>query len=235
MMYGLLLLVLIIVSACGGMAALITGIVMAVKRRWMAGWILLGLLILCILLTAGSGAALAWTGFAATRSFVKRVVAEENARAQAHAALSKARVDAIKALTPDQDWSKVDDQYWNYDGFRDWFRVPIRWPYGMESIDTLDRGTLQKNVAGGRSDDPNAQCKSVADVANITHYAWDANVLLFKELRDGKTGWGAVEFDSEIVRRFSTEADLMKWAHDRGCKASGDLPSVKENFERYWE
>jgi hypothetical protein len=226
-MLYLILLIVAILAAGGALAALVIALVMAFKREWRR-FMLFALTLLACLAVGGFSIAsmIVKAGFDAT-SFVKREIAAAEAR-------EKVRIDAVKALTPSEDFSKIDEQFFQYPGIFDWYRVPLRWPYEMHSIDTLERGFLYRNTAGGKSDNPNVQCVGIPGVLDITHYACDANLLLFRRETHAKTDWGMLTFDGEKTEFFDTEADMFSAAQARGWTGPSTLSNVKDNFDHYW-
>ena len=224
--------VLILLSAglLGCLAALLMGIVSACRKRWRRVLISLAVLLFCGIMALGAGLGLVVKSGMDFTSYVHRQVAAANARDKA---LQKAKVDAIKALTPKIDWTKVDRQYWEYEGFRDWFRVPIRWPYEIASIDTRETGHLRQNTADGKSDDPNHQTKNL-DLNNITHCACDSHMLLFRRAWEGSEQWGLFEFDTEVRETFTTDAQMWSRAKDHGWTGPATLSGVKDSYDQYW-
>lgn len=56
--------------------------------------------------------------------------------------------------------------FYNYMGYRDWYRFPLKYPYQMEMIDTFDEGIFGKYI-GGDIRDPNNSSEGIIPVSAL--------------------------------------------------------------------
>ena len=93
--------------------------------------------------------------------------------------------------------------FYSYQGFRDWWRIPLRFPYQVGIIDSFDRGLLEKYDPNSRIDDP--KCDTIAD--NITGIGYHDDFTVFR--RDNKEKpYGILIYASGETSLFSTETEL---------------------------
>ena len=225
-MLYIVMVLLIVLGAAMMLASLLAGIVYACKRRWKAALMWAGTMLLSAVVILGAGITIVVRGVVDISHGISRHVAEQNAR-------QKVKVDAIRDLTPGVDWSKVDQQWWTYDGFRDWYRVPVRWPYDMHCIDLLDHGSLYKNIAAGRSDDPNVQCSQ--EGFDVTRYETDGKLMVyqFEDLERKTVTWGIYEFDKDS-QIYAGEPTMWAAAKEKLYSGPRTLRTVREHYETYW-
>jgi hypothetical protein len=215
-----------------GLIALVAAIVLAIKKHWRTTLICAGIMILAVALALTCIGILAIEGAGALHHRVERFTRYNAERAQQEELRHAARVNAVKALNPSVLTTPINDEFWTYDGFRDWYRVPVRYPYSMESIDTLDAAALHVNHANGKCSDPNTQESGV--LYRITYYSTDAAMLLYRRDDNDNVTWGIFVYDTALTTTFPTKDDMLKEAHARCFTGPETLESVKHHYDDYW-
>ena len=121
--------------------------------------------------------------------------------------------------------------FYNYDGFRDWYRFPLVYPYHITMIDTFDRGWLDEYV-GGDIRDPNVSSKSVLE-GDISAIIQRDDSLIFKLEKPDKGGnlYGIFDYRSGEIRRFK-DTDSLRGALEPGFPLL--FESLKKAYDDYW-
>ena len=143
---------------------------------------------------------------------VRRVSSPEY---QAHEKVRQQFIKRAKTFVSEEELGQIDETYFTGEGFHDWFRFPLVYPYEMQMIDDLNDGA----ITGG----------DAARVTGITHCAFDARVLVGK---DGD-GWLLFEFESGELGSFTSKEDVMAEAVKRGFDPELEILSVEEQFRRF--
>ena len=121
--------------------------------------------------------------------------------------------------------------FYNYDGFRDWYRFPLVYPYHIIMIDTYDRGWLEEYI-GGDIRDPNVYSKSVLE-GDISAIIRQDDRLIFKLEKPDKEGnlYGIFDYRNGEVRRFK-DADSLRRELEPGFPLEFD--SLEKAYDDYW-
>ena len=107
--------------------------------------------------------------------------------------------------------------FYNYMGYRDWYRFPLKYPYQMEMIDTFDTGIFGKYI-GGDIRDPN---KSVEGILIVSALIQGDDCVIFRLPPEGTPGaadmnrppgsrYAIFRYDSGRLRFFADERSLMR-------------------------
>ena len=104
-------------------------------------------------------------------------------------------------LLPGCDDSPIHpgEGFYSYQGSRDWWRIPLRFPYQITVIDTFNYGNLEKYDPSSLIADP--KCKTV--VENISAIGYDGKFAVFRQNNTEKT-YGCLIYASGSVRNFAT-------------------------------
>ena len=66
-----------------------------------------------------------------------------------------ARKNFLESRLDETAKKSVPDGFYDYDGFRDWFRMPLIFPYELSAVDTTDVLWLHRHNGKGPVSDPN--------------------------------------------------------------------------------
>ena len=93
--------------------------------------------------------------------------------------------------------------FYSYQVYRDWWRIPLRFPYQITLIDTFGYGTLEKYDPSSLIAEP--KCETV--VENISAIGYDGKFAVFRQNNTEKT-YGCLIYASGSVRNFATIEEL---------------------------
>ena len=102
--------------------------------------------------------------------------------------------------------SHPGEGFYSYRGYRDWWRIPLRFPYQITMLDTFDYGTLEKYDPSSLIADP--KCETV--VENISAIGYDGKFAVFQQRNVEKT-YGCLIYASGSVRNFATIEELDRF------------------------
>ena len=110
----------------------------------------------------------------------------------------------------DNHWNnyttRPGEGFYSYQGYRDWWRIPLRFPYQITVIDTFDYGTLEKYDPSSLIADP--KCETV--VENISAIGYDGKFAVFQQ-RNVEKPYGCLIYASGSVRNFATTEELDRF------------------------
>lgn len=214
-----------------GMAGVVALIVAAVRRRGSTAIIGgIGLLVAFLMIGGGAIGAVVVAGIGVT-GFVQQVRAENAAKWAA----MQPNITALKQHEP--PGATVPDEFYEYWGHWDYYRVPLVYPYSFEMIDsstspaTLNRDTGIDSVA----DNPNKASQGVRDLSDITHVTYDGRYLLLQR-NDWQDGTEFVLFDMQTDedQRFTTLPDLLAATRNVGYTGPTTLVTLGSYYDNYW-
>jgi len=119
------------------------------------------------------------------------------------------------------------NNYWEYDGCGDFWRMPLEPPYQLEMINSLDEASI-------------GEWKSNKwHLGGVTQYVKQGNIVAgrFSNSFGEKTMSGFFLFDCKTGRleRFDEEKAFNSACADWGLPQPVTLKSVKENWGLYWD
>jgi hypothetical protein len=118
------------------------------------------------------------------------------------------------------------NDYWNYEGAFDYWRMPLEPPYQLSMIDTLDEASILKWKDG------------LVIVSCITKY--EKRGPLIAGFREGERisrepAWFLFDCRNGEVSRFADEESLNKACTESGFAPPLIMRSIQENWDSYWE
>ena len=234
-------LLIAILSLCAALllAALLTGVSCLAKRRWRALAVCLAASL--ILVSAGTAGVIELGNKGVHAVWNKTVGKWQRERDRKNADDAKRRAETIaarKALTDPSLLPKAPEDFFTYDGFRDWWRLPLVFPYELEWIDTFESANLQRH-RGGDVRDPNKSSENVQDIGKITHCSFDRRFLIGRQGptsfdKDRPESWFIFEFAPATFRQFGSEREMLEAAKSRGYIGGLSLKSIKQNYNDYF-
>ena len=127
----------------------------------------------------------------------------------------------------------IPADFYTYDGLRDWWRMPLVFPYQLLCIDTKARAYLQKYNPKYTVKEPNQSTTGV--LKGITRLATDQAILLFEQRTDSATSYGMLEYDSGAQSEYRKVEQLWSAAQKAGYSGPQALLSIEEMFTRYYQ
>ena len=147
-----------------------------------------------------------------------------------------ARKTFLSAALPESERSAVPEDFYAYEGLRDWFRMPLVFPYQLEAIDSTLSFNLVRYNGTASVRDPNKSSENVRDRSSpmtaLSHLSFDRTMLLFK--KEGVDEYGIFSFVEGAFASFATESELWTSAQGRGFSGPKRLIPVATAFDNYW-
>ena len=133
---------------------------------------------------------------------------------------------------PESEAQAVPEDFYGYSGFRDWYRMPLVFPWQLEAIDVTDLFRLQRHNGKGSIRDPNQSSEDTLPLVELSDLSFDGTMLLFK--KQGVEEYGIFGFADGGFAFFATEAELWEAARSRGFRGLGRLVPASEAYDSYW-
>ncbi len=129
--------------------------------------------------------------------------------------------------------STIPNVFYTYAGFRDWWRMPLVFPYQLMCIDTRNRAYLETYDPAHPVANPNISTKQL--FGDIIRLATDNRFLVFERRVGATTSYGMLRYESGEQKTFSEEDELWKAAIDAGYANEQILLSVEKLFSIYYD
>ena len=147
-----------------------------------------------------------------------------------------ARKAFLAGALPESERSAVPEDFYAYEGLRDWFRMPLVFPYQLEAIDSTLSFNLVRYNGTASVRDTNKSSENVRDgsspMTTLSHLSFDRRMLLFK--KEGVDEYGIFSFLDGGFASFATEAELWTSAQGQGFSGPKRLIPVATVFDNYW-
>ena len=205
--------------------------------RWAA------VLVAAVVFAGGTGLALAARAARSAQARIGTALRERRSRLDAEAREQQAReaaalerfrrkVEDLNRCVSPAVAAKIPPDFYTDDGFRDYWRRPLVYPYSMFNVDTFDQGGSLNRHKGGKISDPNSSEEQL--LHSIGRYAFDCRFLLMRRFEAGEPSWELFEFEGGRSTKFPTEAALFTEARRRGYSGDGQLGTIRERFDDYF-
>jgi hypothetical protein len=142
------------------------------------------------------------------------------------------QVKSLQSFEADSLRGKVDTSFYTYLGFRDWWRLPLMYPYSIHCVDVVNHGQLvsEKEVANVTT--ANDSKIRAMGVINITHLSFDKKLLLVR-VQDTTAQYVLFDLADQNQEIFQSEAELLKKADLEGFSGPKKLESLQEYMARF--
>lgn len=137
-------------------------------------------------------------------------------------------MDSLKSMQPEN--IEIPTTYFTYPGFRDYYRMPVIYPYSISTIDNLIYGTL--NDESGIKFIAKDANRSKPLLGNILEFSFDKNTMI------GKTGNDSLpyfifHFKNGKTERFQHENNLKTSASHLGFDTIKPMTTVREYYIQF--
>src|SRR5574344_188048 len=144
----------------------------------------------------------------------------------------------IAYLTPPNSTTAIPKDFFTYDGFRDWFRCPLVYPYQLVAIDTQARARLEVYLPPEPGADSNKSSRGLSPSRSLSvdAIAIDRRFACFRLA--ATTAYALFRFEGPKPAEpelFATEAELFDAARTAGFVRPGRLVPVAEFIKSYFE
>ncbi len=122
--------------------------------------------------------------------------------------------------------------FYSYDGYRDWWRIPLQFPWQIIVIDTFDSGSLEEYDPSQNIADPNVSSHAVLE-KRITEVFPAEKYLAF---RCGKEEFGVLVYSTKRIVLFHSESELGKYLRQEfPGDAAPKFESLQQCYDEIWE
>ena len=127
--------------------------------------------------------------------------------------------------------TRPGEGFYSYQGYRDWWRIPLRFPYQITVIDTFDYGTLEKYDPSSLIADP--KCATV--VENISAIGYDGKFAVFRQNNTEKP-YGCLIYASGSVRNFASAEELDRFIKlNYPDSALPEMMDLEKSYKWMWK
>lgn len=150
--------------------------------------------------------------------------------------LKSEQVEILMQMEADHYKNNVPSRFYTYLGFRDYYRLPLRYPFSLHCIDSLGNAELF-NEANVKQFDVNDNGELACNVLNIEKFVFNKDVLMgtqrISENGKTRTQFFSFDFETQKMTSFKTEKELMDHAKTKGFKEGFSLTTCKDYYERF--
>lgn len=139
-------------------------------------------------------------------------------------------LDSLKQIAQENDDTEIPDAFYTYWGFRDYYRLPITFPFSLHCIDDVDNAQLF-NEKWVTDFDRNDNGETALSVSGIHAFAFDKRYLL-AELKTAKDGFVMYDFKTDKMEVFQSKVALLNRASQSGFTNYSGWHTCRSYFER---
>lgn len=134
-------------------------------------------------------------------------------------------MDSLKSMQPTD--SIIPNSYFSYTGLRDYFRMPLIYPYSITAIDVLEKGI--KYIAADHNENE-------LILHDITDFTFDRNILLAKT--ESSSSLNSIRFyifnlSTRQLEEFNTEKEMKIQAAKFGFDTIKPMITIQEYFDNF--
>jgi hypothetical protein len=149
--------------------------------------------------------------------------------------LESKSVTYLISLEPDSMKGKVPSQFYSYLGFRDYYRLPLVWPYSLHCTDSLGDATLydETNV---QQFDVNDNGERSCDIHGIMEFEFTKDHLIGRKVwieQKPMALYFAYDLRTRTEKEFKTYRELMSFASAHGFDANTELKSCRVYYNEF--
>ncbi len=150
--------------------------------------------------------------------------------------LQSKQVSVLLELEPEEYKNKVVSQFYSYLGFRDYFRMPLRYPYSLHCIDSLGNAQLfnEENV---EQFDANSNGEISCELSNINTFTFNKNILIGTKTKKEREKQSLIYFGYDLnkkeIKEFKTEKELINYAKANGFNKEIEFFTCKKYYELF--
>ena len=135
---------------------------------------------------------------------------------------SSSQVQILKSYVSTEKQKGILPDFYTYFGFRDWWRFPLVYPYGIHAVETLDEGILKDERLV--VDFEEAWQESDSILGNIQSFTFDRKYFL--AVTD--ENFVLFNFDTQEVNSFSTIQELIDEAESLNFDGNMKFLTLRE-------
>jgi hypothetical protein len=158
---------------------------------------------------------------------------ESNNLDKHQANINSAQIKLLKSYLPANILNNEPEQFYTYLGFKDYYRLPLRYPYSIHCLDSRENGELYNEVNVSRFDE-NDNGELFSGISNINKIAFDKNYLLIEQdvtsTRTDKVIKHYILFELETEKHQETKSlnSLIELAKEKGYTGADTLMTLEQ-------
>ncbi len=149
---------------------------------------------------------------------------------------SNADIKKIISYEPIQFKGKAPQEYYTYFGYYDWYRMPLVYPFSMNSIDNIEYGHLanEENINSLKTDFNDTE---QIFCCSIKRFTFDRTLflgILTPQYNDSVgVQYVMMEFNNGSTQYFDSKKELLEAAAQKNFNGSKDFISVREYWNKF--
>jgi hypothetical protein len=148
--------------------------------------------------------------------------------------LDSEQVAYLMKLEPDSMKGRVPEQFYAYLGFRDYYRLPLLWPYSLHCMDSLGDGSLY-DESGVQQFDVNDNGERSIDLQGIMSFAFNREYLVGSRVKIAnkpRKHFFVFKWKTGDEQLFKTESEMMDFIREKGFNVT-ELKSCKDYYNDF--
>lgn len=143
------------------------------------------------------------------------------------------QIKLLKSYLPANILNNEPEQFYTYLGFKDYYRLPLRYPYSIHCLGSRENGELYNEVNVSRFDE-NDNGEIFAGISNINKIAFDKNYLLIEQdvtpTRTDKIikHYILFELETEKLQEAKSLHSLIELAKEKGYAGADTLMALEQ-------
>lgn len=150
--------------------------------------------------------------------------------------LQSEQIKALMAMEHEEDKGNLPSQFYTYLGFKDYYRLPLRYPYSLHCMDSLGNAELF-DEANVQQFDVNDNGEVFCEVSGISAFQFnDGHLIGYSIKYDGKKTrkvFFDYNFYKKELKEFKSEKELLKYAKDNGFDQEIKFQTCKSYYELF--
>ena len=167
---------------------------------------------------------------------IERWKANREKQAEKRTALVEAGITQRKkyfeSTIPEEIRSQIPDDFYTYSGFRDWWRLPLVFPYQLGCVDSKDKALLNKHIVGFSVKNPNESSETL--IWDINRIQTDNRMLVCEIQNPQGTSYGLFIYETGEKLSFDTGPDAWEVAVKSGYTGEQTFITIRELFSKYY-
>jgi hypothetical protein len=146
---------------------------------------------------------------------------------------NSAQIKLLKSYLPANILNNEPEQFYTYLGFKDYYRLPLYYPYSIHCMDSHENGELYNEVNVSRFDE-NDNGEIFEGISNINKIAFDKNYLLIEQdvtsTRTDKVIKHYILFALETEKQQEAKSlkSLIELAKEKGYTGADTLMTLEQ-------
>jgi hypothetical protein len=150
--------------------------------------------------------------------------------------VSSEQIRNLKQMEPGNAKGKVPSAFYHYLGFRDYYRLPLVYPYSIHCIESSSKGDLYNERDVSRFDE-NDNGEEDCKLYSIVEFAFNSKMLLVrtetKEKKGKKEKFTLYDFETGKKMEFENKDEMLSIAKKLGYGEKAEFYTPEKYFELF--